>query len=530
MSRQIGWGSWIAFRRYQVLFVLLFAVGIFTLVQIAHIRDLDPWDRLSSTFRRPPSNPYNLDGPSLARASHLEAQCRQNDQFEEIYGRTNLRMSRAYEGSQHRLRELSRKVLRGERVSISTIGGSITRGHQVYAHEVWFVKLKEWLDSFWPNDIDIVATNGAVPASGSDYFSFCFPIHIPENSDLILVELAVNDAGEPEYADSMENLLRGLLDLPSKPAVILLEAMAFSNGGMGGGGGRMHLPVAQYYDVPVINQRHPLANHFARYPELVPMYFSQDYWGFPDMRHLNARGHRDLAALVSSLIKDVTCEMLAEGDLVSQSYGSVDVDPAEIDLEALDLSWPIETLPWTKNLSHGTQQIFPGMFNTPLELGLLPRLPVLEGWNPNLDHRAPAFHPVCYSTRAHEERFNLTPTVNEGWTHWVHPEHLDKPYLITKEPGARVSFEIETAVGVVKVYSLRSRSFGFGTAECWMDESKDKSVKLVGYWDRAENVGRFDTVASGLRPGKHRLTCQMLEETSDPEGGHEFRLISVMSL
>ena len=39
----------------------------------------------------------------------------------------------------------------------------------------------------------------------------------------------------------MENLLRGLLALPSRPAVVLVEAMAFSNGGMGGGGGRMHL-------------------------------------------------------------------------------------------------------------------------------------------------------------------------------------------------------------------------------------------------------------------------------------------------
>lgn len=57
----------------------------------------------------------------------------------------------------------------------------------------------------------------------------------------MLVELAVNDEGIPEHVENMENLLRGLLDLPSKPAVMLVEAMAFSNGGMGGGGGRMHL-------------------------------------------------------------------------------------------------------------------------------------------------------------------------------------------------------------------------------------------------------------------------------------------------
>jgi hypothetical protein len=39
----------------------------------------------------------------------------------------------------------------------------------------------------------------------------------------------------------MENLLRGLLDMEEEPAVVLVEALAFANGGMGGGGGRMHL-------------------------------------------------------------------------------------------------------------------------------------------------------------------------------------------------------------------------------------------------------------------------------------------------
>jgi hypothetical protein len=139
----------------------------------------------------------------------------------------------------------------------------VTKGHQVQADEIWFYKLGKWLESF-VQDVKITMVNGAAPgeicarilskhmlivskATGSDYFSFCFPLHIPYDSDLILVELAVNDEALPEHVENMENLLRGLLDLPRRPAVILVEAVAFSNGGMGGGGGRMHLPVAQYY-------------------------------------------------------------------------------------------------------------------------------------------------------------------------------------------------------------------------------------------------------------------------------------------
>jgi hypothetical protein len=39
----------------------------------------------------------------------------------------------------------------------------------------------------------------------------------------------------------MDNLLRGLLELPSEPAVVLIEALALSAGVMAGVGGRIHL-------------------------------------------------------------------------------------------------------------------------------------------------------------------------------------------------------------------------------------------------------------------------------------------------
>jgi hypothetical protein len=79
------------------------------------------------------------------------------------------------------------------------------------------------------------------PATGSDYYSYCFPLHIPSDSDLVLIELGINDSAFEGHVVDMENLLRGLLDMEEEPAVILVEALAFANGGMGGGGGRMHL-------------------------------------------------------------------------------------------------------------------------------------------------------------------------------------------------------------------------------------------------------------------------------------------------
>lgn len=112
----------------------------------------------------------------------------------------------------------------------------------MYDHERWPVHLNDFLNSFYrPETGDIPVTNGAAAASGSDYFSFCFSLHIPLDVDLVVVELGVNDEGDIEHINNMENLLRGLLDLENQPAVVLLELMAFSGGGMGGGGGRFHL-------------------------------------------------------------------------------------------------------------------------------------------------------------------------------------------------------------------------------------------------------------------------------------------------
>lgn len=35
---------------------------------------------------------------------------------------------------------------------------------------------------------------------------------------------------------------------------------------------------------------------------------------------------------------------------------------------------------------------------------------------------------------------------------------------------------------------------------------------------------------SDLRPGKHQLHCEILKETDDPKGGHEVRLMALMSV
>ncbi len=388
----------------------------------------------------------------------------------------------------------------------------------MYEHERWPDRLHGFFKDFYAPKSDIPVINGASPATGSDYFSFCFALHIPTDVDLVIVELGVNDVGEPEDLKTMEDLLRGLLDLESQPAVMLLEVLGFSGAGMGGGGGRYHLPIAQYYDVPVINQRHPTASHFGRFPDLMPHYFDTNGWGDPDMRHLNARGHHDASNIIASLLRDTTCALVAnpafrlpaaeppiKAVLEKTAHATYDdqVDTLYEDvpstLEALESGWAEEEKTWfepykrPKDVKEGEEGEHkaefrrPGMWQRRVEHGLVPRMEFLAGWNPDPNYRRPTSRPTCFSTKATDAKFNLTPTFADGFEWWRHPDHNDKPYIIARKPGARVEFEIPVHAGTIKMYYLKSERMSLGKIRCWVDDGEKEGkegVLLNGWWKR----------------------------------------------
>lgn len=43
------------------------------------------------------------------------------------------------------------------------------------------------------------------------------------------------------------------------------------------------------------------------------------------------------------------------------------------------------------------------------------------------------------------------------------------------------------------------------------------------------NIGDYTTIAEGVSPGTHRVNCINLNETDTADGGHDFRIISIVS-
>jgi hypothetical protein len=64
---------------------------------------------------------------------------------------------------------------------------------------------------------------------------------------------------------------------------------------------------------------------------------------------------------------------------------------------------------------------------------------------------------------------------------------------------------------------------------CWVDDDKDKLIVLDAYWPHTFSIPVQNTVRNDLTQGEHLLTCEILPETSDPTGGHEFRITTLTS-
>jgi hypothetical protein len=169
-------------------------------------------------------------------------------------------MSRAlYLGDDYRLRHALHKAYSGLPMKISIIGGSISfglgagryryssclfpliislgAGHLGDQHPTYFKRLQVWAKDAWPGS-NVSVVNGAFPAVSSTYMSSCVSLHVPSDSDIVLVELAANDSPSydgwvggsgSEVKTAFERLIRKILNRPNRPAVILLNAFQHPN-------------------------------------------------------------------------------------------------------------------------------------------------------------------------------------------------------------------------------------------------------------------------------------------------------------
>lgn len=135
----------------------------------------------------------------------------------------NLARSRAYEGPNARLKRVLRKARSKQPIKIGVIGGSVSKGLGVTPSENWSKLYADYIRETY--DVEVELINGSVGATVSEYMETCFIEHIPEDVDLVIIELAINDRRFETLAMSYENLIRAIFALPKHPAIINLQVM-----------------------------------------------------------------------------------------------------------------------------------------------------------------------------------------------------------------------------------------------------------------------------------------------------------------
>ncbi|KAG8936766.1 CRISPR-associated endonuclease/helicase Cas3, partial [Tulasnella sp. 419] len=232
-----------------------------------------------------------------------------------------------------------------------------------------------------------------------------------------------------------------------------------------------------------------LSNYILRDSALEKEYFVL-YPDYVDLRHLNSRGHHVLADLLAAYIRRQICEE-ARNKLYER------FDPLVLESHFLPSISTIEDIP---------------------------RLLLYSKYNQN--ETVPDINPTCMSMSS--SKHPLKAFSSNGWVEW---SWKDKPYLIGKKPGDRITFEVKVDVlGTVSVAYLRSKTLGLGKLKCWLNGRPNRPQFVSGYWDFDNlNLVRKDHIVVGAPPGKHLVHCEIMKETDDPKGGHEFRIVAVTS-
>ena len=158
-------------------------------------------------------------------------------------------------GDTARVQAVLAKARRGESITVGVMGGSITQGASATseANRYGNRMAQWWRDTFPKAHIEFV--NAGIGATGSDIGAHRVQEHLlVKKPDFVVVEYAVNDGNTPVAAETLEGVLRQILNAPNHPAVMLLFMMNKE----GGNAQEQHSIIGHYYNLPMVSYRDTL--------------------------------------------------------------------------------------------------------------------------------------------------------------------------------------------------------------------------------------------------------------------------------
>lgn len=88
------------------------------------------------------------------------------------------------------------------------LGGSISAGIGAEDAPAWVDRLEQYLKDSYHKlaGVNVTVNNGAVPGTTSAYMAACVNLHVPADTDIVVIEYSVNDEWVAE--PPMDNAIR----------------------------------------------------------------------------------------------------------------------------------------------------------------------------------------------------------------------------------------------------------------------------------------------------------------------------------
>ncbi len=198
------------------------------------------------------------------------------------------------EGDKARLAYAMKKAEKGEKITVATIGGSITQGTAASTNALCYSSLffKWWQDKFPSAEIETVnagigGTNSYLGVSRADSELLSY------SPDVVIVEFSVNDTDKVMNKYSYDSLVRKILRADNNPAVILL----FTTQENGASLQDIHKEIGAAYDLPMLSYREIV------YPEVKAGNLDWKTIS-PDNIHPNDAGHKIIGDMLGRYLDE----------------------------------------------------------------------------------------------------------------------------------------------------------------------------------------------------------------------------------
>ena len=158
--------------------------------------------------------------------------------------------SNMYSYDTTRIYDVMAKARRGEEITLGFIGGSITKGFAASSDSKrWINLVTNWWKTTFPK-AKINMINAGIGGTGSNIGAFRVKEDLLSHQpDFVVVEFAVNDSLNDLSTQTMEGLVRQILQDPRHPALMMLCLREEK----GKTAQKYHIPVARHYRIPLIS-------------------------------------------------------------------------------------------------------------------------------------------------------------------------------------------------------------------------------------------------------------------------------------